>query len=402
MPGSRRHDILDLIGIAEAMRLLQAANRLGRTALRRTVRNPILSGGRQSAGFLVFKLGTGSKVALRLIEVFLPADQGARLDESLGKDAVVAHWSEQISDRQILVRVLLQVENTENFLDQLESKFAGIDFRAVLVPVEATLPRIEPEKQDPQPSTAPLAQQAEQETAPSSRISREELYQKVDEGIQLTTTYVVLVALSAVVAAVGIAYNNITVVIGAMVIAPLLGPNVALSLATTLGDTDLGKTAAKTNVVGILVALAVAVPLGVILKINPRGVEIQARLHTQIKDIVLALASGSAGVLSITTAAPAALIGVMVAVALMPPLVTFGLLLGSGHLDLSFQALLLFITNVICINLAGVVTLLLQNVRPRTWWEADRAKRAIKVALAVWAILLLTLVAVILMLRSGG
>lgn len=341
-------------------------------------------------------------MALRLIEVFLPADQGARLDESLGKDAVVAHWSEQISDRQILVRVLLQVENTENFLDQLESKFAGIDFRAVLVPVEATLPRIEPEKQDPQPSTAPLAQQAEQETAPSSRISREELYQKVDEGIQLTTTYVVLVALSAVVAAVGIAYNNITVVIGAMVIAPLLGPNVALSLATTLGDTDLGKTAAKTNVVGILVALAVAVPLGVILKINPRGVEIQARLHTQIKDIVLALASGSAGVLSITTAAPAALIGVMVAVALMPPLVTFGLLLGSGHLDLSFQALLLFITNVICINLAGVVTLLLQNVRPRTWWEADRAKRAIKVALAVWAILLLTLVAVILMLRSGG
>lgn len=63
----------------------------------------------------------------------------------------------------------------------------------------------------------------------------------------------------------------------------------------------------------------------------------------------------------LTTGAPAALIGVMVAVALIPPLVTFGLLVGSGRLALACNALLLFITNVICINLAGVVTLLLQK-----------------------------------------
>jgi uncharacterized hydrophobic protein (TIGR00341 family) len=346
------------------------------------------------------KVDTKSKVALRLIEVLLPAEEGPRLDETLAKDGVVAHWSEQISEHQILVRVLLQVEDTETFLDQLEAKFAGIDFRAVLVPVEATLPRLEPEKQEPQLSAEAIVEDAKKETAPSPRISREELYQKVNEGTQLTPTYVVLVALSAVVAAMGITYNNITVVIGAMVIAPLLGPNVALSLATTLGDTDLAKAASKTNIVGILVALAVAVPIGVVLKVNPQGAEIQARLHTQIKDIVLALASGSAGVLSITTVAPAALIGVMVAVALMPPLVTFGLLLGSGHLNLSFEALLFFITNVICINLAGVVTLLVQNVRPRTWWEADRARKATKVALVFWAVVLLMLVAVILALQS--
>lgn len=341
-------------------------------------------------------------MALRLIEVFLPVEQGERLEERLGKEDVVAHWSDHISPEQLLVRVLLQVENTEAFLDEIEGKFAGIDFRAVLFPVEATIPRLEPEKKEPHPAPVAAGEEAEKEKPPSPRISREELYQKVNEGIQLTTTYVVLVALSAVVAAVGVAYNNITVVIGAMVIAPLLGPNVALSLATTLGDTDLAWSAAKTNVVGILVALAIAVPLGAILKVNPQVTEIQARLHTQIKDIVLALASGSAGVLSITTVAPAALIGVMVAVALIPPLVTFGLLLGSGHTELSFQALLLFITNVICINLAGVVTLLVQNVRPRTWWEADRAKRAIKVALSCWAVLLLVLVAVILVLQSGS
>ena len=245
------------------------------------------------------------------------------------------------------------------------------------------------------------ANKPRQEEAPSPRISREELYQQVNEGAQLTRTFVVLVALSAVVAAVGVAYNNVTVVIGAMVIAPLLGPNVALSLATALGDIDLAKSAAKTDLVGILVALVVAIPIGLLVVVDPENAEIQTRLHVQLKDIVLALASGAAGVLSMTTGASAALIGVMVAVALLPPLVTFGLLVGAGYRDLAMSALLLFVTNVICVNLAGVVTLLVQNVRPRTWWEADRAKKAIKIAISFWVVLLLMLVIVILVLRHG-
>lgn len=116
---------------------------------------------------------------------------------------------------------------------------------------------------------------------------------------------------------------------------------------------------------------------------------------------MLALASGSAGVLSITTGASAALIGVMVAVALLPPLVTFGLLVGAGYLGLAVHAMLLFVTNVICVNLAGVATLLAQNVRPRTWWEADRARKATKIAVTFWIFLLLMLVAVVLALRSA-
>jgi uncharacterized hydrophobic protein (TIGR00341 family) len=340
-------------------------------------------------------------MALRLIEVFLPSAYSARLEESLSKDGVVAHWSAQLSEQQMLVRVLVRVEDSESFLDRLESLFAGTEFRAVLLPVEATLPRLEPEKEEPAAPEPAVSEESKPEEAPSPRISREELYQHVNEDAQLTRTSLVLVALSAVVAAVGIANNNVTVVIGAMVIAPLLGPNVALALATTLADADLAKSAAKTNFAGILVALAVAIPIGFLVKVNPHVAEIQSRLHVQLKDIVLALASGSAGVLSITTAAPAALIGVMVAVALIPPLVTFGLLIGAGHLALAVPALLLFVANVICINLAGVVTLVVQNVRPRIWWEEDRAKKAVKIAIALWVFLLLMLVGVILLVQHG-
>ena len=66
----------------------------------------------------------------------------------------------------------------------------------------------------------------------------------------------------------------------------------------------------------------------------------------------------------------------MVAVALMPPLVACGMLLGEGKWLLSLGALLLVAANVICVNIAGVATFALQGVRPRTWWEAKKAKNA--------------------------
>jgi uncharacterized membrane protein len=102
-----------------------------------------------------------------------------------------------------------------------------------------------------------------------------------------------------------------------------------------------------------------------------------------------------AAALSITTGAPAVLIGVMVAVALMPPLATFGLLLGSGNVNLAIGALELVAVNMICINLAGVVTFLVQGVRPLNWWEASKAKKATRYAIIIWVSLLIILSALL-------
>jgi len=176
-----------------------------------------------------------------------------------------------------------------------------------------------------------------------------------------------------------------------MVIAPLLGPNVALSFATTIGDGELGRNALKTNIVGIVIAFAVSLVLGYFLVIDPESGEIASRTIVSYADIGLALASGVAAALSITTGAPAVLIGVMVAVALMPPLVTFGLLLGSGNILLSIKAFELVAINMISINIAGVVTFLFQGVRPLNWWEASKAKKATRLAIIIWVALLIVL-----------
>ena len=91
----------------------------------------------------------------------------------------------------------------------------------------------------------------------------------------------------------------------------------------------------------------------------------------------------------------------MVAVALLPPLVTTGLLLGGGHLALASGALSLFLVNLICVNLAGVTTFLLQGIKPTSWWEKDRAVIATRVAIGLSVTLLAVLVGLILLIRRG-
>ena len=86
------------------------------------------------------------------------------------------------------------------------------------------------------------------------------------------------------------------------------------------------------------------------------------------------------------------LIGVMVAVALMPPLVVAGLLLGAGHLAEAAGAAELLAVNIVCVNLAGVATFLAQKIVPARYWEAERARKATRTAALLWSLLLLALV----------
>ncbi len=335
-------------------------------------------------------------MALRMIEMVLPEEKSHRAQELLKEHSALDMWEQRLSGSQVLVRILLSAEKTEAVLDVLEKNFSMIDgFRIILLPVEASIPRPQPPEETP-----PKQEESQPELTSESkvsRISREELYADITDSAKLTRVFVIMVVLSSIVAAIGILRNNMVFIIGAMVIAPLLGPNVALSLATTLGDTALARRALKANVAGILTALVISFLLGLILTVNPDIPEIATRTKVGIGDVALALASGSAGALAFTTGIATALVGVMVAVALLPPLVTFGLLLGSGHGVMALGALLLLLTNLICVNLAGVTTFLAQGIRPITWWEADRAKKATQKAILIWIVLLLVLVSVILL-----
>jgi uncharacterized hydrophobic protein (TIGR00341 family) len=185
--------------------------------------------------------------------------------------------------------------------------------------------------------------------------------------------------LSTVVASVGLEQDNIAVVIGAMVIAPLLGPNVAFAFATAIGDHALMLSAAKSNVLGIALSVAIAAALTFLVTPNSESAELLARSSLHYGGIALALASGAAAALSVTTALPATLVGVMVSVALLPPAATLGIMVAAHKFDLAVGAAMLLGANIASINIAAQIVFISKGIRPRRWHERKSAEKAVVV-----------------------
>lgn len=331
-------------------------------------------------------------MALRLLEVTFPEEHLDGIPELVEDLRLIHYWIAGTGEGVGTARFLLDAEDTEALSDRLAGRLGSREeFRLILFPVEATLPLVE-EVAEPEEEAVPEPEPAK---PTPRRISREELYEDIGQASKTTPVYLVMVALSALVAAVGLIRGDLAIVIGAMVIAPLLGPNMALSLASTLGDLDLARRSLKAIGSGVAVAAAISLLLGMVFTVNPDLPELSARTTAGLGDIVIALAAGSAGSLAFTSGVPAVVVGVMVAVALLPPLVAAGLLLGAGYAADAFGALMLLIINVTCINLAAVATFLVQRVRPRTWWETDRARKATRIAATIWIVTLVILLALI-------
>lgn len=324
----------------------------------------------------------------------VPEHAGEHLDRLLEERAGLGRWAGAADEGLRLATTIVRADELEPLLDELSSRFSHEPaFRAVVLTAQAVLPRPESGREEPE----------EGEDVPREprlwRVSREELYGTVAETARVTPVFAAMVLISTVVACVGLRQGSPAVVIGAMVIAPLLGPNLALALATTLWDRSLLGVAWLANGVGAGLAFALSVAVGWLAGADVTTPEIAARIDLSGGDVLLALAAGAAGALSFTTGAPTSLIGVMVAVALLPPLATSGMLLGAGFRSEAFGAGLLTAANVIGVNLAGMLVFAVQGVRPRRWWHAERAAWAARIAGTVWVLLLVAILAAILVRR---
>ena len=296
---------------------------------------------------------------------------------------VVDVWAGPVGeDGRCMARLLVTPEQRQSVLDALQTVLGTSESaRIVVSPVEATLPRLKEEENDP-----------EMEKKRRVAISREELYTDIEKGARLDNNYFLLVCLSTVVAAIGLMEDNVAVVIGAMVIAPLLGPILALAFATSLGDTPLMWRALKSGFAGLGLALAISVVIGLVAQPGELGPELQARTIVGLDSMALALASGAAAVLSMTTGLSSVLVGVMVAVALLPPTATMGMMLGMGYWEQAMGAALLLAMNIVCVNIAAKVVLLLRGIKPRTWLEREKARQSMVTYAIFWLLLLLILV----------
>jgi len=342
-------------------------------------------------------------MALRLLQIVLPKRHDVEVLDIIGRREASTLWTEPANDDRVRVSVVLAKEDCDDLVRRLDAQYSSVEgFRLILEAIEATRPKIE-EKPVPEPEAS------EDEDVPAKRhaffggrVASDELVVQVAAGADHSRVYFAMVVLSTVVAAAGLVQNSAAVIIGAMVIAPLLGPNLALALALTIGDLKLARRSLLTNVMGVMVAASLAMLVGIYAHVgaakdDPGTTEIFARTIPRVSDIAIALAAGAAGTLAATTGVPATLVGVMVAVALLPPLVSFGLLLVSKDATVAqaMGALMLTVTNVICINLSAMAMFRLQGVGPNTVYDNRKSTRASTYAMMFWGLLLAALIAII-------
>lgn len=304
-----------------------------------------------------------------------------------------------LEDGRRVVTLLTGDIDRQALLDRLQAVVSGAqDWRIAILPADSVV------SSEPEPEPDPAVHEKEEAArrAASARASREELYHLVTSNARVDSNFLLLVFLSTIVASIGLETDNVAVLIGAMVIAPLLGPNIAFAFGVAIGDRGVMLTASKTNVVGVTLSVALAAVLALVIKPNVLSHELAARSTLDYAGIGLALASGAAAALSVTTGLSSTLVGVMVAVALLPPAATLGIMLAAGEWNLAGGALMLLAANVACVNLAAQLVFVAKGIRPRTWAETQNARRASRVNLMGWVVLILLLIGVIALRQSAA
>jgi uncharacterized hydrophobic protein (TIGR00271 family) len=214
-----------------------------------------------------------------------------------------------------------------------------------------------------------------------------DLFPALREDAKLNSIYMVLMVLSTGLATVGLYLNSASVIIGAMLLAPLMAPIVSLSMGILRGDVSLFKNSMVKIVIGVIIALLSSALITLLFPHKPITEEMLERLNPTLLDLAVAIISGIAAAYSKSfKEIIQSLAGVAIAVALVPPLAVAGI--GIGHVDFYFfyQAFLLFSTNLIGIIISATFTF-----RVLGYSAAVRRKTSLVVVFIFLALILIPL-----------
>jgi len=322
-------------------------------------------------------LNVGSHRAnVRLVQLTIPAGRRETILDALDDEEVDYVVTDETSGREFtgVVYFPLPSNAVEPVLDRLQEEGVSDDAYTVVVDAETVISR----KFDR------LEERYATDDVEEDRISRQELETAADEMTPNFPIYVTLTLISAFVATAGLLLDSPAVVVGSMVIAPLIGPALGASVGTVVNDEEMVREGLLYQALGIGLAIAGSAVLAWLLKtINlvPPGLtltsvgEINERLAPDLLSLIIALGAGVAGVLSLSTGVSTALVGVMIAAALIPPAAAAGIALAWGLPLAGLGSTVLVLVNITSVNFAGLVTLWYMGYRPGEWFEEAAAQR---------------------------
>ncbi|TKR25557.1 TIGR00341 family protein [Natronomonas salsuginis] len=330
---------------------------------------------------------------MRLVQVTIPTGKRQTVLRLLDEEGIDYVVTDETSGRgyTAVAYFPLPTSAVEPVLEQLRN--VGLEREAYTVVISAET--VESERFEA--LTEEYAGKEENE----ERIARQELESRAEELAAALPTYIIMTVVSAVIATAGLLLDSPATVVGSMVIAPLIGPAMAAAVGSVIDDGELFRRGVGLQLFGVVLAVASATVFAMFVKLTnlvPPGLdpltlsEVAERLSPSVLSLAVAIGAGIAGAVSLMTGVSSALVGVMIAVALIPPAATVGIGIAYGNPALAVGSGVLVAVNVLSINLAALVVLWYAGYRPEQFFRHDRARMATlkRVAVLVFAIALLS------------
>ncbi|MGM8871594.1 DUF389 domain-containing protein [Psychrobacter sp. 2Y5] len=198
----------------------------------------------------------------------------------------------------------------------------------------------------------------------NQKVDYPEVRVKIEANALPSKMYFIMNILSAIIASYGLVTNSAAVVIGAMLVAMMLGPITGVALAIIDHRMPLLWKSLFTVIAGVSLVVLVGFLIGLLHNDQPLTSEILSRTQPTSMDLMIALAGGTAGAYAMVSPhLSVAVVGVAVATALVPPLAASGILFAHSETQLGLGALLLAITNIIAIQFTNALVLWLLGFR---------------------------------------
>lgn len=259
-------------------------------------------------------------------------------------------------------------------IEKLKSRGIGVEYGYIdIIDLKASLPRVEGEE------------------AGESRIQREailaveEIYENVKSQASLSFDFLAFVIIAAVIAGIGLAQNNVTIIVASMLLSPLMGPMLGVALGYVVSDKGLFAKGTINELIALALSFGMGAIMGVLFVLFQPGfgaevdnawaagtlTEITRRGGFSMLDVGVAIFSGAAVAISVTRGDMSSLVGVAISAALMPPAVNVGLMIMIGLLGVSnagitigLGSLALLVMNIVLIDIAAIGMFKIKKLTP--------------------------------------
>lgn len=312
---------------------------------------------------------------MRQVQVTVPTDFDEEVDEVLDKytNDITSNEAERQGEEVLEFTATVEAEDIDELTEELkDTEIESGDLSIRILEQES------------------LIEKGQKTRGSASLLSQKEIYSKAQEFSGFSKAQWALVALSSAIAAYGLIINNLIVVIGAMMLAPMLSPFVSGAISLVIGDSKLMEESLVSGGMSFLLAIAVSY-----VAVLPFPVTMNSALRTIVSFgfpvILLSFLVGAAAAFTFATGFRDQIAGVAVAIALVPPLAGAGIGLKIGNLMYALHASSIAAINILAVLISGYVSFKLIGLSPTTYYkekEAERLRKVVPIALVILLVIL--------------